>query len=87
MNLTLSLLGQKLAYFIKSTVMWWLIFLGAIHLITTMALIYEWENQRDFSLDEHIRIIFISVIPAFIFSLSDVFRKLCVELKQRETES
>ncbi|RUO79091.1 hypothetical protein CWI83_00805 [Pseudidiomarina taiwanensis] len=87
MNLRLSLLGQKLYYFIKSTVMWWLIFLGAIHLITTMALIFEWENQRDFSLDEHIRIIFISVIPAFIFSLSDAFRKLCVELKKRETQS
>lgn len=73
-------------YFLKFTLIWWLIFLGAIHIITTLSLMLDWESQRDFALDEHIRILFVTLIGAIVFSFWDTFKKIWVELKRREQE-
>ncbi len=79
-------MGRRIYYFFKLTVIWWLIFLGAIHIITILSLILEWDNQRNFTLDEHLRISMVSFSGALIFSISDTFKKICIELKKKEQD-
>ena len=41
-------------------------------------------NQRNFALNEHRRILFITLIGAIVFSSWDTFKKIWVELERRE---
>ncbi|KFZ30837.1 hypothetical protein IDSA_07060 [Pseudidiomarina salinarum] len=80
----IRLLDNWFFRFIKDTVIWLLIFLGLAHFITIAAMVLDWENQRDFTLDEHIRFTVAGFFYALLFSSVDALKRLFIRMKKNE---